>query len=397
MPFPTRQGTQASIAAMCDASTSAGRDTHLLSYAAGVDARPPAFTVHRAGDFPRVRSLRSGPSADKVALDARMTLDLARLWRALRPDVVVAHHVEAAAIAAAAAPTGRFVWFVHTDLGAELPSYAPARYARALARLGHVTDRVLARRARGIAAISPMLADTIRTDLGANAPVRWVPVPWTLPAPVDAGGRARAREALGLAADAEVVLYAGNLDAYQGWEDVVGALARLAPRHPRVRLLVGTESDAVPVRDHAARAGVGARVDVHGLGAETTRRLLHAAADVVVVPRRAPGGLPIKLLDALARGKACVCAPLARAGLPLDDAVAVTPSGDAAGFAHALEEILIAPGRSEVLGAMGRAYVAREHTAERYQEALDALARPRAASRPRAFGRAVRASASAPG
>ncbi len=99
-----------------------------------------------------------------------------------------------------------------------------------------------------------------------------------------------------------MLLYAGNLDAYQGLDDVLRPLANLVRRHPRLTLLLATQSPARAFVRRADAAGLAGHVVRAQLANECDRRLVHAASDLAPIPRGAPGGLPIKLLDALARG-----------------------------------------------------------------------------------------------
>jgi glycosyltransferase involved in cell wall biosynthesis len=142
-----------------------------------------------------------------------------------------------------------------------------------------------------------------------------------------------ARQELGIREDAYLALYAGNLDAYQGVEWLLEALGRLPATY---ELLVATASDATPLHQGLAERGLRERVHVMSLADEAERARVHAAADVALVPRRAPGGLPIKLLDALARGLPVVANERALAGLEFGSEVQVVPDDDAPAFAHAL-------------------------------------------------------------
>ncbi len=369
LPFPSRQGTQAAVDAMLRARAENGTDAHLLTYGDSErdadEARP--YAHHRAPSLPGRASLRSGPSARKLVLDALLVRSVASAARTLRPRVVVAHHVEAMA-AVLAAGAGPAIFFAHTDLGAELPTYLPPSLTPLLGHAGRSVDRALCKRARAVAAISPMLRDALEdaTDL----PVAYVPPPWPVPAPVGVDARRAARRALALSDDAQLLLYAGNLDRYQGWPLMVAALAAL----PEARLLVATASDPAPLRREARRAGVGQRLDVVPLPAdEPGRARLHAAADVALIPRLARGGLPIKLLDALARGVPTVAARRAAAGLPLGGSVALAVDDDAASLASCARVLLSAPRSTEELGARGRDYVRQHHAPARFVDALDAL------------------------
>jgi glycosyltransferase involved in cell wall biosynthesis len=348
---------------MLASEAQAGHEVHLLCYAHGEGEPPLGVQVHRAPTLLRDRSLRSGPSLTKAVADAGLALALSRLRRQLRPERLVAHHVEAAL---AASGPGRFVFFAHTDLGAELPSYAPAPLRAGLARAGRGVDTLLLRRAPAVAAVSPLLARRLQRGRPASAPaVRHVPIPWS--APSSAPESSTARSELDLPHDAPLLLYAGNLDGYQGWRALTLALSRLRTRE--AMLLVATESDARALRDHAEQLGVGERLRVVGLKGEAQRARVHAAADLVLVPRATPGGLPIKLLDAMARGRACVAMRMAAAELPIDDAVAVCDD-DAGSMAETVDRLLGNDTKRVALANAAERYVRDEHAAERYLEAM---------------------------
>lgn len=302
LPFPSPQGTQAIVRAMVEALADAGHDTHLLTYAHGSGEEARGVVHHRLSDFPRARSLRSGPSLSKLALDLRMIPVARRLASRLRPDLVVAHGVEAAYVARLSS-IARTIYYAHTRFDAELPTYATesTHVARPLQVLGDLLDAG-ASRLRTVA-ITPDLAAHLarRSSRHEDRATPLLP-PWSPLDPPRSDERVAARRSLGLSVDSKVVLYAGNLDGYQGWEE-----AAEAARRAHATFLVATESDPAPL-------GVFPHLRV-GLADERDRRRAYAACDLAIVPRRSPGGLPIKLLDALARDVPVVAGPRALAGL----------------------------------------------------------------------------------
>lgn len=352
LPFPTFQGTQAAVASMLSTSAALGHDVHMLSYAAGEGCDSTAYEVHRIPDFPRVRSLRSGPSWGKVALDVRCVTAVRRLHRRLEPDVVVAHHVEAA-IAALSANVGPVHYVAHTSLQHELPTYVPRLPGQLMRGTARTLEEAVCRRAAGVGAVAP----TLSALLGSKSV--YLPVPWAIvgKSQRDAG---QARKALGIHENAEVGLYAGNLDRYQGWEDVIQALARVRRRGRDLFLLVATESDADPVRRLAAEIGVHAAVRICRLNGEEARRDAHAAADFAWVPRRTPGGIPIKLLDALARGLPVVASVRATAGLPVAGSCVCVADDDPVALAEGASRLRDRSLRSRITGA-GFDYLRRHH------------------------------------
>jgi len=363
LPFPSPQGTQALIGQMLRAHRVAGHDVHLLCYAHGDGGALPC-EVHRIADFPRHRSLRSGPSLQKPLLDAQLAWAARSLCRSLQPDLIVAHHVEAA-LAVRIARGRDFVFYAHTDLAAELPSYARASLARPLGWAGGAVDRFLIRESARTLAVSPLLATQLA---GHGGPSCESPaVPWPLAPAVEPRSRIDARRSLGFGPEDQVALYCGNLDAYQGLETWLEALSLLASRRPSIRWLVATDSETGDLRAELSARGLADRTRIVPLSGET-RAQVHAACDVVVVTRGVPGGVPIKLLDALARGLPLVAVERAAAGLPIGEFTRLC-AADALSFAEATERALDDP-RALKRASAGREYVRSQHDPHRWLRAL---------------------------
>jgi glycosyltransferase involved in cell wall biosynthesis len=154
---------------------------------------------------------------------------------------------------------------------------------------------------------------------------------------------------------------------------LVAALAALRDVHPSARLLIATESDPAPARRHAARAGLGRVVDFRRLAGESARRLVHAAADFTWIPRRTVGGLPIKMLDAFARGLPVVAMRRATAGLPIGAACISVPDDDPRALAEAAHQVLVDQAVAHRLRSAGLAYLDRHHSAARFDASMQQL------------------------
>lgn len=382
LPFPSPQGTQAAIAGMLECLASAGRDVHLLCYPHGGAEQTFSYPVHRATDFARFRSLRSGVSARKLIADAELAAALRSCLARIKPSIVIGHHVEGAMVTSRCE---RRVFFAHTALAGELPMYAvddegspPPPAARSIfSRAGALLDATLIRRAHAVGAVSPLLTQQLRELVpSAGERVRCVLPPWQntdRTAPIDRHATERARLALGLEEDAYVWLYTGNLDSYQGWPELIRAVAITQALVPELVLLVATASDPRPLLAEAERAGVRKRVMVRQLMGEHERVLAHAAADAVAVPRSIAGGLPIKLLDAMSRGVPCVVTPSACAGLPIDDCVVLAARDDGEALAAALLHLIARPDIRGTLIRDAAEYVRAHHSHEAFLRSFDGL------------------------
>lgn len=371
LPYPTSQGTQAAIARIAAAHSQGDHRVALLTYGARAFSRKDPFDVLRSPALPGRERFRSGPSLRKLAHNALLA-------RALRSSVepndrIVAHHVEAAALCALSIPKP-FAFFAHTGLSQELPDYFAAQLEPILSRAGAQLDGWLCRRASLVCAISPTLASQLSTK--SETPTHYVPTPWTVKAQTTERERAEHRHALGLRSDTTCLVYLGNLDRYQGWWRMIEALAFLRAHAPRrtFELHIYTTSPSDAVLSYARREGVLGQVRISGLPHdEAGRASAYATSDLVLVPRKTPGGLPIKLLDAMARGRAVVATERATAGLSLDKMIAVTPDDGHAMGSTILSHLQRPPAEREAMAMRGRAYIAEWHSDDHVRARLEEL------------------------
>lgn len=155
------------------------------------------------------------------------------------------------------------------------------------------------------------------------------------------------------------LLFSGTLD-YRPNVDAIAWFARrvwprLAAQRPRLRIALVGRSPAPLVREIARQYGFSVT------GAVADDRPYFAAATVYLLPMRFGGGVRLKLLNALAMGRAVVTTSAGREGTGVEDAVHVLVADNATAFAAAVERLLDdAPLRAR-LGAAGRAYVQARH------------------------------------
>ena len=176
---------------------------------------------------------------------------------------------------------------------------------------------------------------------------------------------------LGLPVNANICLYAGNLDRYQGWEHLIEALDLLRHQDPSARLLVATESEPRPLHRVARTKGLADAVDVVPLGSERMRTLVHAASDLAWIPRRTEGGLPIKMLDAFSRGLPVVAMTRATVGLRLANACMVVSNDDPSALATGALRLLRDTDRAVRQRKEAHGYLAREHSMSAYVDAMN--------------------------
>jgi glycosyltransferase involved in cell wall biosynthesis len=310
-PFPVPQGSQVLIQDTARQVQRLGHEVHVVVYGYGVGDDPPDLTIHRCGSVPGEGKTKAGPSWVKSFQDAALVGTLRHVVREHSIDLVHAHNYEGLAVALVAG-TRPVVYHAHNAMVDELPHYfghlSPARGA------GGMLDRLLPRRADHIIAPHQTLAAYLR----ARGCIDKVSV---IPPAVDVG-QFESTRAWG---EAPSVLYAGNLDAYQNLPFLMNVMSRVRVQMPEAHLRIVSN----------AQASLPDWVSLVPADFASLRRAL--AEDVVVAcPRTSWSGYPIKLLNAMAAGKAIVaCAGSAHS---LTDGVngCVVANNDEEAFAEAV-------------------------------------------------------------
>ena len=341
-PFPVPQGSQLYARDQALALRAAGAEVTLFCYGTGSGPDPAGLPLVRIPRALTPRRVRAGPSAGKPLADAALAALLVRAQRARPFDLAIAHNAEAAlASLCARAATGLPVLYVaHTLLGLELSSYAPGLRRPALDRVGRWLDRTLAARADGVLALCPEAAKTLGREARGSLAV--IP-PGCDPAPAPAPEEiARICARFGLE-PGRFALYAGNLDGYQELAELAEAARRLAP----LPVVVATQQ--------AEGAAPSPLRTLRPLGFDEGRALAFGAA-VAVLPRRIPGGFPIKLLNYMEAGRAIVAHASVAGALKHDrEAWLLGPGATPADLAGAIGALASDPARAARLGSGARA------------------------------------------
>lgn len=348
-PYPVPQGSQVYLRDTALALAGRGHEVHLVVYGYGRGEDASGLQIHRCAHIPGARRTAAGPSLAKPLLDYALLRALMRVVRDHQIDVVCAHNYEALLVALAA-KRRPVVYFAHNAMEDELPHFVrPQALAR---RAGRWLDTTFPRRASLVIAPHQRLAGYLA--MRGCSPNRLEIIP---PA-IDT-----AQFLCAGAGDSEMrVLYAGNLDRYQNLPLLLDAMRQLRERLSGARLQIATPD--------AAQSIEGAEV-FHTPDFESLRQVLKEDA-VFAVPRVSWSGYPIKLLNAMAAGKAIVACE--SAAFPLTHRIngLVVPDNDSKAFASALHELLINEKLRRSLGQRARETVMQHHDPGRIAEALEA-------------------------
>jgi glycosyltransferase involved in cell wall biosynthesis len=174
------------------------------------------------------------------------------------------------------------------------------------------------------------------------------------------------------------LLCVGPFERWKGYQDALWAFDILHYLYPELGLVfVGAGLDEASLRQF--RRGLGARGNIHFLGAQSNVAALMRRAELVWVPSRRAGGAHV-VLEALAAGTPVIATripELAALLAPLGEELLVPP-GDPPALVRKTRQLLEDAERRRLLADRGRHLVASSHTAEQLVGRYEGLYHKRA-------------------
>ncbi len=164
------------------------------------------------------------------------------------------------------------------------------------------------------------------------------------------------------------LLFVGNLSERKGVGDLLQALSLPGWDRQNTRITLAGGGDVQGYRRSAEDLGLGDRIEWTGWVEREAVAQLMARADVLVLPSY-DEGLPLVILEALARGVAVVCTPVGEIAHLIKDgehALFVSP-GDPPALARQLQRVLSDEALRLKLQAAGQQLHAREFSLAQFQ------------------------------
>lgn len=367
-PFFQERGTPLAIRLMLETLDAQGHEVDVLTYHEGETPAIGDVSIYRIPPPPFVRDVPIGFSWKKVVCDAYLGAALA--WRLARKRYDVIHAVEESVYLASLAKTMLGTPFLY-DMDSSLADQILENIPRA-APLGpflHYMEKTAIRHADAVVPMCEALAGKAR----ACAPEKPVHVIEDIAMGSEQAGASRLREEFGVRGP--LLLYVGNLEAYQGIDLMLDAFADVVGR--------GLEGDLVVVggrADHlehyrARTGGLGLGDRVHWAGPRPIEQLkaLLAQADVLLSPRRVGVNTPMKIYSYLAAGVPTVATRIESHTQVLDDEVAVLTDNDPKAYGDGIAGLLEDPARGAEIGRRARELAEAEYSREAFQRKVAAL------------------------
>jgi glycosyltransferase involved in cell wall biosynthesis len=368
-PFYQERGTPIAIRMLVETLCSQGHAVDLLTYHEGMDLEIEGLRIVRTPRLPGVRNIPIGISWRKLLCDLLLCGKLLALTLTHRYDVI--HAVEESVFLAVLLrpfSRARVVYDMDSMLGDQL--VAKWRLLRPLARILRAVERATIRRVDTVFAVCPDIA----THVAAEAP--GVPVflieDVALPSQAAAAGRAqRLRESLEIRGT--LALYVGNLQRYQGVEQLIRGMALLPPRPPITLVLIGgSPGDIARLRAVVQKLQLERRVLLLGPRPLAHLADLLAQADVVVSPRWRGNNTPMKIYSYMQSGTAILATDIRSHTQVLDDECAYLVDTGPEGLARGLLHMSGNPGLRARLGAAARQRAIEHYSIDAFEEKVRA-------------------------
>jgi len=352
-PFPYPRGTPIRILRMAESLVARGHHVEVITYHLGQRVVDLPFKVHRIPHVPTYRRLAPGPSYQKLLLiDPLLTARVSSVVQSGRFDVLHAHHYEGllASLPAARRLKMPVVFDVHTLLSSELPHYSLGLPKGLLRLIGDALDRMLPKRADHIVAVTNGIRNRLMHEIG---------IPAGKITTVYTGAEAelfRVTATPDPRITERTLIYTGTLEQYQRIDLMLMAFRRVLNQQPDVRLKIVSDTPldayASLIRDLELRG----HVDLVHADYFQLPEMLHSAM-IALSPRVVCDGLPMKVLNYMATGRAIVAFAGSAEIIEHDRTGIVVEDNDVEAFSAAILRLLDEPQRAQELGRNARARV----------------------------------------
>ncbi len=356
---------------MAEALARQGHEIHVVTYHLGETIKGAPFQIHRIPEIKSYRKYSPGPTYQKIlVVDAFLTHTLRKVLATHEIDLIHAHHYEGLLVAlyGQVGTKHPIVYDAHTLLESELSYYSLALPKKTKGVIGRLLDRRLPGRAAHVITTTERIKRRL-LELDAVSAEDVTVVMNGVECEFFDG---RPLESSVTEVGKKMIVFAGNLASYQGIEYLLDAFREVLNRRQDVRLLIVSDSQFDNYEGMADTLKIRDSIDlVEGTFSKLPTCL--ASADIAVNPRTRCDGIPQKLLNYMAAGKAIVSFEGSMGPLEHGRTGLVVENGNCGAFAEAILCLLEDSALACRLGSAARNQVANQYTWEKASEEIGAV------------------------
>lgn len=371
-PFFEPRGTPISVYQRINGLSKLGHQVDLVTYPIGNNVTIPGLTIYRTHSIPFIKSIKVGPSWQKIPLDILLFFTAFGRLQKERYDILHTHE-EAGSMGVFLARIFKIshLYDMHSSLPRQLENFNFGNY-RLITWFFKKLEAKVFSTCQAMIVIGPDLEEYVRS-INNQVPVMMIE---NLPLEIgDPSGTnldsTSLRKQLGIDAKM-VIVYTGTLERYQGVELLLKSVAIIKDEFQEaVYLIVGGKPSQI---DQLSQLAKELHIEdiVKFVGtlplAEANRFI--ALADILVSPRIEGTSVPLKVYTYLSAGKPIVATNLIAHTLVLNDDTAILVEPTAEAIAAGMLQLLRDPALRQKLGENSRKLAEEKYNQANYLKKL---------------------------
>ena len=370
-PFYQERGTPIAVRMLVEVLCGQGHAVDLLTYHEGADLEIDGLRILRTPALPGLRHVPIGISWKKLVCDLLISGRMLSLALTRRYDVI--HAVEEAvfpAILVRSSAHARVVYDMDSMLGEQLVS--KWRVLRPVERGLRAMERAVIRRSDAVFAVCSDLARHVTVD-APGVPVFLIE-DVALPSQQFGTGAEPLRELLDI--KGPLALYVGNLQRYQGVEQLVRAMSQVPKALDLTLVLIGgTEGDVARMRALVRKLHLDDRVYLLGPRPLAQLTGFLEQADILASPRVRGSNTPMKVYSYMNSGTSILATRILSHTQVLDDDCALLVESNPEELAKGLATLAADEALRARLGAAARRRASERYSVEAFREKVRAAYR----------------------
>ncbi len=368
-PFFQNRGTPIAVRLLVEELAHLGHEVHLLVYHEGEAIDMPGVQLHRIPALRAIKNIPPSLSWKKVVCDIFMFFKTWQLLRRHRFEVI--HAVEESAFIALFMKKIYGIPYVY-DMDSSLAMQIVEKFSffRPVSRLLEFFEGIVVRGSSGVVAVCKSLEDIVLSHAPGQHVVRLEDIS-LLRGSVNSEESLRDR----LNISGPIMLYVGNLEAYQGIDLLLESFQVALGQGCRGSLVIigGTADTIARYRHHAEDLGIADHTYFYG--PRPVELLGHFLAQAVILlsPRIQGNNTPMKLYSYLDSGKAVLATNLPTHTQVLTDDVSCLVEPTKESMAAGIARLLGDPQLCLELGKKGQKVAREKYSLTAFKAKLSAF------------------------
>jgi glycosyltransferase involved in cell wall biosynthesis len=372
-PFFEPRGTPISVYQRLTGLSKLGHQIDLATYHLGENVKINDVTIHRTSAIPQIKSLRVGPSWEKVPLDILLFVNSVSLLIKNKYDVVHSHE-EAGffSILLAWLFRKKHLYDMHSSLPKQLVNFKFGDN-RLMISMFEYLEKLVINTCDAMITIGPDLEKHVR-EINPELPMQMIE---NLPLgskESDGEPPQELRKRLGYE-DKLVIVYTGTFERYQGVDVLIESIESVIRKYPEaILILAGGKPDQIEAyKKIVEQHHLEEFVTFLGIVPIDEANKYIELADILVSPRIEGTSVPLKIYTYLRAGKPIMATNISAHTLVLDETNAEMVAPTKIGFAEGLLKLIGDEDLRVSLGDQSRKLAEKKYSEVNYLTKLEKI------------------------